>query len=162
MSVRHCNRYNNIARPWKLVPPHFSLRVSEELSGIMETGKPCLSTASTPALSTIIFSKCLCFSYFILDRTTSLHAGHCRPALPLLYCKPPALYLYERLEDLLAAHLFLQLHSISMGVIYYHSLICRSLILNMISKRRSRENVFADKSSLADVWSLKCTPLQSH
>ena len=119
MSVRHCNRYNNIARPWKLVPPHFSLRVSVELSGIMETGKHCLSNASTPALlSTIIFRKCLCFSYFILDRTTSLHAGHCRPALPLLYCNPTALYLYERLEDFLVAHRFLKLHSISMGIIY--------------------------------------------
>ena len=118
--TRYYNSYNNIARPWKLVPPHFSLRVSEELSGIMETGKPCLSTASTPALSTILFWKCLCFSYFIMDRTTSLHAGHCRPALPLLsYCNPPVYICIKvkRLEDLLVAHHFLKFHSISMGII---------------------------------------------
>ena len=127
MSVRHCNRYNNIARPWKLVPPHFSLRVNVELSGIMETGKPCLSTASTPALSTIIFRKCLCFSYFILDRTTSLHAGHCRPALPLLYCTG-TLPLYICMKDWKTSLLLIVSFNFNgNNILLYHSLICRSL-----------------------------------
>ena len=153
--VRHCNRYNNIARPWKLVPPHFSLRVSEELSGIMEIWKPCLSTASRPALSTILFMKCLCFSYFILDRTTSLPAGHCRPALPYhFYTLTLPLYICmkDRRTCLLLCSSFPPIEfNFNGNNTLYHSLICRSLILNMISKRRSRENVFADKSSLADV-----------
>ena len=153
MSVRHCNRYNNIARPWKLVPPHFSLRVSVELSGIMETGKPCLSTVSTPALSTYYSGNVSAF-----PTSSWIGPPHSMPAIAARHCHyytvtPPLYYICMKDWKTPCCSSFppITFNFNGNNILLYHSLICRSLILNMISKRRSKENVFVDTSSLADV-----------